>query len=91
MLNKDDLIDIILARLKAAGGQLPAPPPSQAASRAGGLLAQDGPKGRLFLSEYDIRKRLTLESSELRIPKDAIISPLAVDWLTLRRIRIVRE
>jgi hypothetical protein len=48
-------------------------------------------RGREFLSEYDIRKRLTANSQELRIPQDAIISPQAVDWLTLGRIKIIRE
>ena len=85
MLTKDDIIDIILERL-APPAKLPVRP---APERAG--LSSEGPRGRPFLSEYDIRRRLTLDSSELRIPRDAIISPLAVDGLTLRRIRIVRE
>jgi ethanolamine utilization cobalamin adenosyltransferase len=51
----------------------------------------DDIRGRKFLSEYDIRKQLTANSQELRIPKDSIISPLAEDWLALRRIKIIRE
>jgi len=86
MLTKDDLLDIIMERLGQAssGPRLPGPaaPPKP--------LDQEL-RGRLFLSEYDIKKRLTQGAQELRIPRDSIISPLATDWLTLRRIRIVRE
>jgi hypothetical protein len=60
-------------------------------------LAKAGPgapapaKGRPFLSEYDIKKRLTPGGNRLTIPGQAIVSPLALDWLTLRGIEIVRE
>ncbi|MBI5242030.1 MAG: hypothetical protein HY926_16270 [Elusimicrobia bacterium] len=95
MLTRDDLIDIIMERLAGAGGEpprtpgtpaAPAPAPAPVRSRL-----DEEPKGRRFLSEYDIRKQLTDNSQELRISKDAIISPLAEDWLTLRRIKIIRE
>jgi hypothetical protein len=96
MLTRDDLIDIVMERLAAApmtGNAQPkacgsALAPTAAAKR--GRL-DDDIQGREFLSEYDIRKRLTANSQELRIPKDSIISPLAVDWLTLRRIKIIRQ
>jgi hypothetical protein len=81
MLTRDDIIDIIMERLLTA-------PPLPAAKRR----RLDGEiRGRKFLSEYDIRKQLTVNSQELKIPEDSIISPLATDWLTLRRIKIVRE
>jgi len=80
MLTRDDVIDIILERLSAPAAPLP----------ARGRLAGDI-RGRKFLSEYDIRKQLTVNSQELKIPRDSIISPLAEDWLTLRRIKITRE
>lgn len=51
----------------------------------------EGPKGKVFLSEYDIKKRLTGGGGPLTIPKDAIISPQAADWLTLKGIKIIRE
>jgi hypothetical protein len=81
MLDRDDLIDIITECLGRA------PKENGAAARP------EPPSGRprLFLSEYDIKKRLTGNSQELKIPNHAIISPLAWDWLTLRRIKIVRE
>jgi hypothetical protein len=99
MLTRDDLIDIVMERLLAAsgasgartqgapaGGAAAAAPPAPLRGRPA-----DEPRGRRFLSEYDIRKQLTGNSQELRIPRDSIISPLAVDWLTLGRIKIVRE
>jgi hypothetical protein len=103
MLTRDDFIDIVMERLGALaaplsmcanaspkgtqGGGSSAPPPG---TRKRSSLDDEIP-GRKFLSEYDIRKRLTANSQELRIPKDSIISPLAVDWLTLGRIKIIRE
>ncbi len=82
------------------GGPPPAPaapppqgsPPAQGdAQSAAQAASNDGPRGRVFLSEYDIKKRLTPQSDELEIPKDAILSPLAVDWIILRGIRVIRE
>lgn len=54
-------------------------------------LPPPGPIGKLFLSEYDLRKRLTPGTTRLTIPKGAIVSPLAQDWLTLKGIEVVRE
>jgi hypothetical protein len=97
MLTRDDLLDIIMERLpmpmacnafpdaRQDGGT--AVPPT--ATRRNRL--DEEIRGRKFLSEYDIRKQLTVNSQELRIHKDSIISPLATDWLTLRRIKIIRE
>ena len=83
MLTRDDLIDIVLERLSQASS--PAPRSPSAGAR------EPGARGRLFLSEYDIKKRLTGGRQELRIPQGAILSPLALDWLALQRVRIVRE
>jgi hypothetical protein len=99
VLNRDDLIDLIIEtvgrHLKSAPA--PAPPPvarpqplTPAPSPAAAPSATPK-KGRVFLSEYDIRKRLTPGGRRLTIPKDAIISPLATDWLVLQGIEIVRE
>ena len=84
MLNRDDVIDIIVSQLKQAAssekraGQASRHPPLE-------------PKGRPFLTEWDIKKRLTGGKTRLTLHKDAIISPLATDWLILNRIEIVRE
>ena len=80
MLTRDDLIDLLVAGLAKAG-------PAAAAPAVSGAE----PKGRPFLSEYDIRKRLTSGGNRLTIPRRSIVSPLAVDWLTLEGIEVVRE
>lgn len=74
MLKREDLVDIIYGYLK--------PAPKRAAS--------PGPKGRIFLSEHEIKKRLTPGAQHLTIPEGAIISPLALDWLALEGIQVIR-
>ena len=81
MLTRDDLIDIVVAYLAKAEGAV-------GAVRS---WVPTGPPGRPFLSEYDIRKRLTPGGTRLTIPGDAILSPLVTDWLTLRGIEVIRE
>ncbi len=81
MLTRDDLIDIIVAGLAKAK-------PAAAVAR---LWNATGPAGRVFLSEYDIKKRLTPGGLSLTIPGTAILSPLVADWLTLRGIEVIRE
>lgn len=90
MLTRDDLIDLLVAGLAKAG-------PAAAAS-APGATAKPVPagslreiKGRVFLSEYEIKKRLTPGGNRLTIPRHSIVSPLALDWLTLQGIQITRE
>jgi hypothetical protein len=43
------------------------------------------------LTEAVIKKALTPGGRRLTIPRNAIISPLASDWLALKGIEIVRE
>ena len=83
MLTRDDLLDILASALAPAKAAPAAPPRSKA-------LPPPGPKGRPFLSEFDIKKRLTPGARTLTLPPDAIISPLVGDWLTLRGIEISR-
>ncbi len=47
-------------------------------------------KGRQFLSEYEI-KRMIGPDKILKVQGNAIVSPLALDWLSLKGIKIVRE
>lgn len=85
MHTREDLIDWVLEYLRASRPQA-APPPGAASANAGPRAA-----GRTFLSEHDVRRRLTGDARELRIPKGSIVSPLAVDWLALRGIRVIEE
>lgn len=82
MLTRDDLIDIVLAALSKG---------KAAAKAVARPWRKDGPPGRPFLSEYDIKKRLTPGGTRLTIPGNAIISPLVSDWLTLKGIDVIRE
>ena len=102
MFTRDDLVDAILEVLKAAdrrAGAVQAPAGARGASRGGpppapkpGRAWEEGaPKGRPFLSESEIKKALTPGAQHLTIAKDAIVSPLALDWLALRGIRVVRQ
>jgi len=86
MFKRDDLIDLILSRLKAG----PGPGPAGDAHKESPSPYEMLPKGRIFLTEYEIKKRLTGSELHLTIPKDAIISPLAADWLVLNGIKVVR-
>ena len=90
MLTRDDLIDLLLAGL-AKAGPAATPPASGGPAGARASQAPQDPKGRPFLSEYDIRKRLTAGRNRLTIPRQSILSPLALDWLTLQGIEIIRE
>ena len=91
MLTRDDLIDLLVAGLAKAGPAATAAPSGKIAPAAPRRLASSGPPGRLFLSEYEIKKRLTAGGNRLTIPENSILSPLALDWLTLKGIEIVRE
>ncbi len=77
------------SRAKAAQGAPPSPPPPPPAVPQAPV--ETPRKGRVFLSEYHIRKALTPGSRDLTIPKDAIVSPLALEWLALQGVRIVRS
>jgi hypothetical protein len=92
MFTQDDLIDLIVSRLKAEIQPAPAAKESSAPAHQGKSYPYTMlPKGRIFLSEYEIKKRLTVSGEHLTIPREAIISPLAMDWLILKGIQIVRE
>ena len=49
------------------------------------------PRGRPFLTEHDIKKILISGSQVLTIPRGAIVSPLAHDWLALKGIRVLYQ
>jgi len=88
VLTRDDLIDLLVAGLAKTG------PAAASSAPAAPLRPKNGlpdVSGRLFLTEHEIKKRLTPGGNRLTIPKNSIISPQASDWLTLRGIQIVRE
>lgn len=96
-MRAEDLKDVLLRRLAPhPGGQAAPPsapsqktPPAAAPATLPGARPHTG-KGRPFLTEHDVRKALTPGTTDLTISRDAIVSPLALDWLALKGIRIVR-
>ncbi len=84
MLKADDLIDIIVSEIKKAASS--AKTEERPSKHPPFLL-----KGRPFVTEYDIKRALTGGKTRLTLAKDAIVSPLASDWLILNKIEIVRE
>jgi hypothetical protein len=91
VLTRDDLIDLIVAGLAKAGPASVVSAPGKTAPPAPKGLSSRGPAGRIFLSEYEIKKRLTGSGNRLTIPKQSIVSPLALEFLILQGIEIVRE
>ena len=73
----------------AGASALDHPSPASSPARAGAWA--DGPRGRRFLSEFEVKSILTPGSQVLKIPPGAILSPLAQDWLTLKGIRVVSQ
>ena len=49
------------------------------------------PKGRPFISEYHLKNLIKDGAKEIRVPGNAIISPLAQDTIQEKGIRIVFE
>lgn len=85
MFTRNDLIDLIMRHLSA-----PAPAEPSREAGPGSLHPPMLPKGRPFLSEHEIKKRLTPQAQELTIAREALLSPLAADWLVLKGIKIIR-
>lgn len=95
MYTRDDLIDVIMEYIT----------PIESGQRRNSFVNGQSPKtqrdkpewqetplrGRIFLSEYEIKKALTPGAQHLTIPEGAIVSPLAQEWLALRGISIVRQ
>jgi hypothetical protein len=88
MFTRDDLIDFLVSRLTSERGAAASfSTPLSGKCYPNTML----PKGRIFLTEHEIKKRLTTSGLHLTIPKDAIISPLASDWLILNGIKVSQE
>ena len=93
-MRPEDIRDALLRRLAPWGRapeRAPAPPPPAvpAPTPPGPRARTTG--GRPFLSDLDVRRSLTPGARTLTIEKDAIVSPLALEWLALKGVRIVRS
>ncbi|MEI7528750.1 MAG: hypothetical protein WCK76_07385 [Elusimicrobiota bacterium] len=45
---------------------------------------------RVFLSDFELRAMITAGGRAIKVPANAIISPLALDWIEYNGIEIVR-
>ncbi len=104
MVSEEDLVEIVLGALKSASGrvdfrkQINQPP---ARSGKWGFYVRQPynpsytslPAKRIFLSERDIKGMAAQKAGAktLKIPKEAIVSPLADDWLYRKGIELIRE
>ncbi len=98
MISADDVADIVLQTLREnrPGSKNFRESLSEVSKREGrwGFYAAKPfnksytslPAKRIFLSEYDIKKLLRPSDQKLQVPKLAIISPLAQEWLETKQI-----
>ena len=102
-VSKEDIVDIVASCLKCAVPRESSAKKmiEQKNSRQGkwGFYLRETynksftslPTKRLFYSEYDIKRILKESKNKLQVPKSAIISPLAEEWLKEKRIEIIYE
>jgi len=48
-------------------------------------------KKKIFLSDFELRKKIAAGAKSISVPANAIISPLALDWLDYDGIKIIRS
>lgn len=48
------------------------------------------PAKKIFLSDWEIKKLYNRDKKEIKVPVNAIISPLSMDWLEYNNIKVVR-
>ena len=82
MLTKNDIADIIFGHLAGGSGRRTVPSAKSAASRP-------LPK-KVFISDWELKKLYQPGQKSIRIPSNAIISPLSRDWLDYAGIEVLR-
>jgi len=100
-MDKEKIVEIIVEELKKLGYTIISKKEETQKMYKSGFFTQKKyiesysslPKGRKLITEYDIKQILKQNPNikEIKIPKDAILSPLAEDFVFARNIRIVRE
>lgn len=48
------------------------------------------PSKKIFLSDWEIKKLYDKNKKEIKIPSNAIISPLSYDWIEYNNIKIIK-
>lgn len=80
MLTKGAIEDLIAEHLARSNGQgRPAVPGRAAAAK------------KVFLSDYELKQLLAPGARAVKVPANAILSPLSLDWLDYEGITVVRE
>ncbi len=46
---------------------------------------------KVFLSDFELKKKFIPGAGSISVPANAIISPLALDWIDFNGIRVVRD
>lgn len=80
MLTKGAIEDLIAQHLFRGGPAAAAPVPKKVPEL----------KKKLFLSDFELRKIFIPGSGTITVPGNAILSPLALDWLDYSGITIIR-
>lgn len=80
MLTKGAVEDLIAEHLSRNGeGAVPA------RKKAG------APAKRVFLSDWELRRSYKPGDRTVKVPANAIISPLSLDWIEFNGVQVVRE
>lgn len=80
MLTKGAIEDLIAEHLARSRGPGRPPAPGKAAAAR-----------KVFLSDHELKRLLPPGARTVRVPANAILSPLSLDWLDYEGIKIVRE
>jgi hypothetical protein len=86
MLTKGDIADVIAERL----GLQPAAGPARLSSPAVPAASRPLPK-KVFVSDWELRRVFKEGQKTIRLPANAIVSPLSEDWLDYQGVKIIRE
>ena len=86
MLTKGDIADVIAERLGLM-------PEAGAARRPdAGVPAASRPLPRkVFISDWELRRIYKAGEKSVKIPANAIVSPLSEDWLDYQGVKMIRE
>jgi len=81
MLTKGAVEDLIMEHLSRKGGGGAAPARRNTAA----------PVRKVFLSDWELRRLYKPGAATVKVPANAIVSPLSLDWLDYNGVRIIRE